>query len=241
MGINLGVGNVSRNSSLRLIGLVAAFSILLSACGGEENVVTGGAGAVPSEAPAATTTAADGTTPKANDRVMGSPDAPVTIIEFASMTCPHCAAFNVITFPQIKEEYIDTGKVKFIFREFPLDGVASIASALARCQTGDNYFSFIDLIFHNQQEWITAVQGGEQTQEGVQESLVPYARIAGLGREQAIACMQDPQNQAAVEENWSEAQNQYNISSTPGFVINGTTYSGAMPIEQFREIIDPLL
>lgn len=241
-----------RSSSLNLLGLVAAASLLLAACGNEENVITGGAdtsaapaadsgGVAPAADNGGAATASDGMI-KASDQVMGSPDAPVTIIEYASMTCPHCAAFNVVTFPQLKEEYIDTGKVRFIFREFPLDGVASIASALARCQTGDNYFAFIDLIFHNQQEWLNGLRAqNASTKEQVEESLVQYARQAGMGRDQALMCMNDPKNQAIVEENWSEAQNQYNINSTPGFVINGTTYSGAMPIESFRDIIDPLL
>jgi len=180
---------------------------------------------------------------KDSDRIMGSPDAPVTIIEFASMTCPHCAAFATGVFPQLKSEYIDAGHVRYVFREFPLDGVARVASALARCQTGDNYFTFIDLIFYNQQEWLSGLfgSGQELTQELVEESLIEFARQAGLGREQAIACMRDPQNLAEVDENWDEAQNQYNINATPGFVINGTTHSGALPIESFREIVDPLL
>jgi len=228
-----------RNSSLKLMGLIAGMSLILAACGNEESLVTGAAGTGTEAADAPAATEHGGI--KDSDQVMGSPDAPVTVIEYASMTCPHCAAFTTAVFPQLKEEYIDTGKVKFIFREFPLDGVASIASALARCQTGDNYFAFIELIFHNQQEWLNALREQQaETREQVEESLVEYARMAGMGRDQALACMRDPQNQAVVEENWSEAQNQYNVNSTPGFVINGTTYSGAMPIETFREIIDPL-
>jgi len=219
--------------------LIAGMSLILAACGNEESLVTGAAGTGTEAADAPAATEHGGI--KDSDQVMGSPDAPVTVIEYASMTCPHCAAFTTAVFPQLKEEYIDTGKVKFIFREFPLDGVASIASALARCQTGDNYFAFIELIFHNQQEWLNALREQQaETREQVEESLVEYARMAGMGRDQALACMRDPQNQAVVEENWSEAQNQYNVNSTPGFVINGTTYSGAMPIETFREIIDPL-
>jgi protein-disulfide isomerase len=214
-------------------------ALFLASCGDNSSVLSEVQGDAPATTAAITTTAKGEL--KGSDRVMGSPDAPVTIIEFASMTCPHCAAFTVGTFPQLKSEYIDTGKVRFVFREFPLDGVATIASSLARCQTGDNYFAFIDLIFRNQQEWLNNLRVPDVTREIVEESLVEYARMAGMGRDQAIACMQDPQNQAEVEENWREAQNQYNINSTPGFVINGTTHSGAMPIESFREIVDPLL
>ncbi len=220
--------------SLNLFAALTAASFFLAACGDSSSTLAdvpagnGGGSSVPL---------------KESDRIMGSPDAPVTVIEYASMTCSHCAAFATGVFPQLKSEYIDTGQVQFVFREFPLDGVARVASALARCQTGDNFFTFVDLIFHNQQEWLAGLfgSGQELTQELVEESLVDFARQAGLGRDQAIACMRDPQNLAEVDENWGEAQNQYNINATPGFVINGTTQSGALPIEQFREILDPLL
>ncbi len=207
-----------------------AAALLLAACG-EGSVVSGLTGAVDYEV-------------KESDRVMGSPDAPVTIIEYASMTCSHCAAFATTVLPEIESTYVESGQVRFIFREFPLDGAARVASALARCQTGDNYFAFIDLIFENQQNWIANLTGGGNqgiTQESVEESLLEYARIAGMGREQAIACMRDPENLAEVDANWNEAQNRYIINSTPGFVVNGVTHTGALPFEAFKEIIDPLL
>ena len=221
----------SKRSS-NMFAALAAASLFLASCGDNSSVLAEGSA-----------TAGGGAVLKESDRIMGSADAPVTVIEYASMTCPHCAAFATNVFPQLKSEYIDPGHVKYVFREFPLDGVARVASALARCQTGDNYFAFVDLIFYNQQEWLAGLfgSGQELTQELVEESLIGYAREAGLGRDQAIACMRDPQNLAEVDENWGEAQNQYNINATPGFVINGTTQSGALSIESFREILDPLL
>ena len=222
--------------SLNMFAAVTAASLFLAACGESSTTLAdvpgdGGNGG------------ASGVVLKESDRIMGSADAPVTVIEYASMTCSHCAAFATGVFPQLKSEYIDTGQVRYVFREFPLDGVARVASALARCQTGDNFFAFVDLIFYNQQEWLAGLfgSGQELTQELVEESLIDFAREAGMGRDQAIACMRDPQNLAEVDENWGEAQNQYNINATPGFVINGTTHSGALPIESFREILDPLL
>ncbi len=233
---------MTRKSTLNVFAAFAAASLILASCGESPGVladVEGNGGATTADTVATT---ARGEL-KDSDRVMGSPDAPVTIIEYASMTCPHCAAFTLGVFPELKSEYIDPGHVKFVFREFPLDGIARIASALARCQTGDNYFAFIDLIFHNQQEWLNSLRasGQEMSQELVEESLMEFARTAGLGRDQAIACMNDPENLAEVDENWGEAQNQYNINATPGFVINGTTHSGAMSIESFRDIVDGLL
>jgi protein-disulfide isomerase len=220
---------VTRHVSGKAFAGIAA-ALLLAACG-EGSVVSGLTGAVDYEV-------------KESDRVMGSPDAPVTIIEYASMTCSHCAAFATTVLPEIESTYVESGQVRFIFREFPLDGAARVASALARCQTGDNYFAFIDLIFENQQNWIANLTGGGNqgiTQESVEESLLEYARIAGMGREQAIACMRDPENLAEVDANWNEAQNRYIINSTPGFVVNGVTHTGALPFEAFKEIIDPLL
>ncbi len=229
---------MTHHTSLNVFAALTAASLFLASCGESPSILADAAG---NEAGSAG--GGGGAELKDSDRIMGSPDAPVTIIEYASMTCSHCAAFATGVFPQLKSEYIDAGHVKYVFREFPLDGVARVASALARCQTGDNYFAFVDLIFYNQQEWLSGLFGSGQdlTQELVEESLIEFARTAGLGREQALACMRDTQNLAEVDENWGEAQNQYNINATPGFVINGTTHSGAMPIESIREIVDPLL
>ena len=223
---------MTRYASLKALAGIATVSFLLAACGEEPSLLAG---------------AGDGTANfeiKENDRVQGSAEAPVTIIEYASMTCAHCAAFATTVLPEIKRDYVETGKVRFVFREFPLDGVARIASALARCQTGDNYFAFIDLIFENQHNWLDglfATGGQDMTQEKVEESLIEYARISGMGRDQAIACMRDAENLAEVDANWEEAQNRYNIHSTPGFVVNGTSHTGALPYEAFKEIIDPLV
>src|SRR6516162_4462217 len=115
------------------------------------------------------------------DMVHGKPDAKVTIIEYASMTCPHCAAFQKQVIPLLTKDYIDTGKVKLIFREYPLDGAARMASAVARCLSGQQFFSFIDLLFKNQSDWIRDFDGnGKLTREDVLEGLTQMGRIAGM-------------------------------------------------------------
>src|SRR5690348_6219388 len=96
---------------------------------------------------------------KPTDMVRGSPNAPVTLVEYASMTCPHCAEFQKDIVPQLAKDYIDTGKVKLIFREYPLDGAARMASAVARCLSGEQFFAFIDLLFKNQPSWIKDFDG----------------------------------------------------------------------------------
>src|SRR5215469_13721819 len=109
---------------------------------------------------------------KPTDMVHGSKDAPVTIVEYASMTCPHCAAFQKDVIPKLNKDYVDTGKVRVVFREYPLDGAARMASAVARCLSGDQYFSFIDLLFKNQMNWIKDFDGnGTLNKEDIQEGL----------------------------------------------------------------------
>lgn len=178
---------------------------------------------------------------KADDMVHGKSDAPVTIIEYASMTCPHCAAFAKDVVPQLTKDYIDTGKVKYVFREFPLDGAARMASAVARCFSGDQYFSFIDLLFANQMNWIKDFDGnGMITREDIEEGLSQMARQAGMPRERAVACANDEKNLAAVDANWQEGQTRYNVGSTPTFIINGTPHVGEISFDQLKQIIDPL-
>ena len=182
---------------------------------------------------------------KPNDLLLGRPDAPVTILEFASMTCPHCAAFAIDVLPELKREYIDTGKVKLIFREYPLDGAARIASAAARCFVGEAAFNFVDLLFHNQQgpnAWIKDFDGDMQmTQQDIEEGMAVMGRMAGMGRDQIIACSRDPAKLAAVDANWTEGQTVYNVQATPTFIINGTLHRGELTFAALKTAIDPLL
>jgi|SRR6185503_10950322 protein-disulfide isomerase len=179
---------------------------------------------------------------KADDRVHGSPNAPVTIVEYASMTCPHCAAFNRDVIPQLTKDYIDTGKVKLVFREFPLDSIATMASTVARCFQGDQYFAFIDLLFANQMNWIKDFDGnGMMTKEDIIEGLSQMARQAGMPRERVEMCADDMTNFAAVEANWQEGQTRYNVGSTPTFIINGTTHVGEISFDALKQVIDPLV
>ena len=169
------------------------------------------------------------------DMAMGNKDAPVTIIEYASMTCPHCAAFTRDVFPKLKAQYIDTGKVRFIFREFPLDQAALAASALARCVAKDDsakYFALIDILFKQQNELASD----------------PFATINRVGKqagftEQMIkACVQDDQTvQKGILADRQYASDTLNVNSTPSFFVNGTLVKGETSIEGFEKLITPLL
>ena len=179
---------------------------------------------------------------KPTDMVHGSSNAPVTMVEYASMTCPHCAAFQKDIIPKLNKDYVDTGKVKVVFREYPLDGAARMASAVARCLSGDQYFSFIDLLFKNQMNWIKDFDGnGQLTKEDILEGLTEQGRFAGLSREKVQSCADDPKNLALVDANWMEGQGKYAVNSTPTFIINGITHAGEIPYDELQKILDPLV
>jgi len=182
-----------------------------------------------------------GITVKPTDMVHGSPSAPVTIVEYASMTCPHCAEFQKDTVPLLTRDYIDSGKVKLVFREFPLDAAARMASAVARCLPNDQYFSFIDMLFKNQSDWIKDLDGdGQITLKDIREGLVQIGRFAGLSREKVESCAEDKNNLALVDANWNEGQTKYKVDGTPTFFINGAEH-GPMAYGELRKILDPLV
>ncbi|MEC9343564.1 MAG: DsbA family protein [Pseudomonadota bacterium] len=164
------------------------------------------------------------------DMVLGAEDAPVTIIEYASMTCPHCAAFHENSLPGLKEKYIDTGKVRLIFREFPFDPRAAAAFMLARCAPKDQYFPMIDVMFRQQNVWATA--------RDPRPPLLQIAKLAGFTQESFEACLKNQQvldNVMAVKD---KAAKEYRVESTPTFFINGEKQSGAFSVEEMSKFID---
>ena len=165
--------------------------------------------------------------PEFGERALGEADAPVTIIEYASATCPHCASFPVDTFPALKEEFIDTGKVRFIFREFPFDDLALAAFMLARCAPEERYFPIVDVLFEEQQSW---------TREP-REELLKIARMAGFTEESFNQCLENEEIAEGILEIRSTGAEQYGVDSTPTFFVNGTVIEGNQPIERFREAI----
>jgi protein-disulfide isomerase len=163
---------------------------------------------------------------------MGKDDAKVTIVEYASMTCPHCAHFNDTTFPDLKKNYIDTGKVRYILREFPFDPRAEAGFMLARC-AGDNYFAMVDVLFRQQEQWAA----GDNTKD----ALLQIARLAGFTQESFNACLTDQKLLDQVRAVQKRGADEFKVDSTPTFFINGKTYKGAMSIAEMSAIIDPLL
>ncbi len=169
------------------------------------------------------------------DMVMGDDKAPVTVIEYASMTCPHCAHFQETTFPELKKRYIDTGKVRYIFREFPLDSLAAAVSMLARCageQDKSRYFAIIDTMFHQQRTWAVEKPLGP---------LLSLAKQAGFTEDSFNACLSNQKVLDGIESVRQRAATQFKVDSTPTFFINGTKAPGALSIDEMAKLIDPQL
>jgi len=169
------------------------------------------------------------------DMALGPADAKVTITEYASMTCPHCAAFNEQVFPKIKAEYIDTGKVRYIFREFPLDIKAAAGSMLSRCiANGDanKYFAVTDLLFKSQSDWVM---------KNTTESLTRIGKQAGLSQQQVEACLKDQALLDKIAADQKYASEVLKVDSTPTFFINGEKIKGEASLEEFEKRINPLL
>ncbi len=174
-------------------------------------------------------------TSRVTEMALGNADAAVTIIEFASFTCPHCAAFHSNVWPTLKAEYIDTGLVRFIYREVYFDAYGLWAGLVARCGGEMRYFGITDMIYDEQRDWARGDDGA-----AVAENLRRIGRRAGMNDEQLGQCLTDRDMAMAMMQVYQEGATEYGIQGTPSFVINGTTYSN-MSIEEFRAILDPLL
>ena len=171
------------------------------------------------------------------DRTLGNPKSPVVLIEYAAPSCPVCAAFSVQAFPQIKAKYIDTGKIFYVFRIFPLRPDDGEAEKIARCLPEDKYFSFIDLLFKNQPKW--DVEYGVQAPEGVHEGLVLLGRIAGMSREQVDQCMVNKAEDDRINKVSADGEARYSITGTPTFILNGVSVgSGNIPYDTMSKLLD---
>jgi len=166
------------------------------------------------------------------DMSLGDEKAPVTIIEYASMTCPHCANFHETTYPELKKKYIDTGKVRFIFREFPLDQLAAAAFMLARCGGKERYFPMVETLFQQQRTW--AVQRPLQP-------LMAIGKQAGLSESGFNECLKNQQVLDGIEDVRKRAAEKLNVQSTPTFFVNGKQLRGAATLAEFEKEMAPYL
>jgi len=166
---------------------------------------------------------------------LGPKDAAVTVVEFASMTCGHCANFNETVFPKIKTEFIDTGKIRYVFREFPLDIKAAAGSMLSRCIAKDDagkYFAVVDMLFKQQNEWVM---------KNTAETLTRIGKQAGLSQQQVEECLKDQALLDKIAADQKFANEVLKVNSTPTFFINGEMLRGEQTFDEFSKKITPLL
>jgi protein-disulfide isomerase len=171
----------------------------------------------------------------AKDRSIGSPKAPILMVEYASLTCPPCARFNIDVLPLLKAKYIDTGKVYYIFRVFPLNPVDLATEAMARCLPTGSYMHFIDMLYRNQKEWdpefgVTDMHG----------ALMAMGRMAGMNTTQSDQCIENNAEVQRATKVGEDAQKRYNITGAPAFVINGQVHVGEFRWQDLQKLLDSL-
>lgn len=164
------------------------------------------------------------------DRVLGDPDAPVTILEYASLTCPHCAHFHAKTLPDLKDQYLDAGKAKLVFRQFPLNQLDLRAGLLLRCAPESQYFNMANAIFGAQERWMAAPDP--------LSALGQIGRMVGLDQATIDACLADQAMADRIIEVAQDGQQKYGVRATPTFVIDGEVLAGDRPLADFAAAID---
>ena len=171
--------------------------------------------------------------PFAPDMVLGDPKAPIKIVEYASLTCSHCATFHNDVLPRLKANYIDTGKARLVYRDFPFDQGALFAAAVARCAGPDRYFGFIEVLFRTQTTWAAAAD--------TVEALARIGRLGGMKRAAIDACVANQGLLDSILASRVTGATEFNVTSTPTFIINGEKLVGAQPYERFEEILERML
>jgi protein-disulfide isomerase len=173
--------------------------------------------------------------PVMGDVVLGDEAAPVTVIEYASFTCPHCAAFHVDTWPQFKAEYVDTGKVRFILREVYFDREGLWASMAARCGGADAFYPMADQLMKKQRLWAKAARDNNR------DEIRKIGRLNGLSTAQFDACFSDQEYARSLVEAYQRNAAADGVQSTPTFIINGAKHVGNMPFDQLAALVDAAL
>jgi protein-disulfide isomerase len=166
------------------------------------------------------------------DRILGKPDAPITIVEYASLSCPHCAHFEGTVLPDLKKKWIDTGKAKLVFRDFPLDEPAMRAEMVARCAPPDRYFPLVESFFSTQDKWVLA--------KDPKVALERLALLGGVSKKDFEACMANKTIEDQVAQSRLTASQQLGVDSTPTFFINGQKFQGEPTFEAFDQALTGL-
>jgi protein-disulfide isomerase len=168
-----------------------------------------------------------------SERILGQPKAPIELIEYASLTCPHCAKFHNGPWVKIKKEYVDTGKAKLIYRDFPTDQLALAASMIARCAPKTRYFGIVKIMFETQDNW--------RNSQNPRQALANIGRIAGMSLETVNQCINSKVAYESVMRLREEGSKKFNIDSTPTLIVNGEKIESGLKIEDYRKLFDKLL
>ena len=166
---------------------------------------------------------------KPDDRILGKADAPITIIEYASLTCPHCAHFEVDVLPKLKAKWIDTGKAKLVLRDFPLDEPALRAAMVARCAPPERFYPLVDTFFAQQEQWATT--------RDYRAALEKLAKLGGISNKEFAACISDKKLEDQVAQSRLTAAQQLGVDATPTFFVNGKKFDGAPSVEAFDKAL----
>ena len=164
-----------------------------------------------------------------DDRILGNPDAPITIVEYASLTCPHCAHFTNEVLPELKKRWVDTGKAKLVLRDYPLDEPALRAAMIARCAPPDRYYAFVDTFFGSQEKWMAA--------RDYRDALARLVKLGGMSREEFDNCLKNTTLENKIVEGRLIASKELDVNSTPTFFINGAKFTGAPTVEEFDKAL----
>ena len=167
--------------------------------------------------------------------VIGDKDAPITIIEYASMSCSHCASFHKNTLPDIKKEYIDTGKVRMVFRDYPFNYPALLGSMMMRCISNDVRYDYMNALYELQNAWVN------KDPKISKKELYKIMQSGGMTKDEFNECYSNLDNENLILEGVMVAQKDFNIKSTPSFIVNGILIEGNKNIKEFRQIIDKIL
>ncbi len=209
---------ITRRKALQLLGSVAGSALLLTSLPAFAQNVAVGDLAVAGPL---------------GDVAQGPADAKVTIVEYASLTCSHCAAFHRDTYPELKKRYIDIGKVRFILREFPLDPLATAGFMLARCDGEGKFYPIVDMLFQQQRAWAFT--------DKPLDALRQMMRQAGISQEKFDACLKDQKLYESVNAVKTRGETTFKVNSTPTFFINGQRHPGNLSIDELEKIIKPML
>jgi protein-disulfide isomerase len=170
--------------------------------------------------------------PTGQDRVLGKADAAITIVEYASLSCPHCAHFANAVLPKLKENWIDTGKAKLVLRDFPLDEPALRAEMLARCVPPERFYPLVEMMFETQDKWVVAKEW--------RAALEKLVRLAGIGKKEFDGCLADKALEDQVTQSRLTASQQLGVNSTPTFFVNGKKFEGEPSLEAFEKLLSGL-